>query len=326
MAILASEKVLTLDYWKLAHDLKVGDVVFDSCGKPRKVTVVQEYQTEHCYRISFNDHLMIGGDKHLKFAMENRIYRSTTHRYKGLRKRRVKPKEISVEELTTQSLLDKHERTKYSVPNTEPIQLPHQTLPVPPFIFGYWFISKRKDKTMAPPLGCESIVHEEFRNHGYKVIEKYYLKKNGRRTFKTIPTVDSHLIPNIPTSLPNNYLLASVEQRIELLRGILYGRSRHYNKKRKLFRISGLSNSKLLTQIQQLIESLGHSTRMELDSVVFKSMIKLMEEQEISKTLVHYGRRFIKSIRKLPSQLCVHIETDGEDNSLLVGEGFIPCH
>jgi hypothetical protein len=29
MAILATEKVLTLDYWKMAGDLQVGDIVFN---------------------------------------------------------------------------------------------------------------------------------------------------------------------------------------------------------------------------------------------------------------------------------------------------------
>ena len=33
MAILATQKILTLDYWKRAHDLKAGDYVFDKDGK-----------------------------------------------------------------------------------------------------------------------------------------------------------------------------------------------------------------------------------------------------------------------------------------------------
>ena len=32
MAILANQKVLTLDYWKLANKIKVGDVLFDKDG------------------------------------------------------------------------------------------------------------------------------------------------------------------------------------------------------------------------------------------------------------------------------------------------------
>ena len=34
---------------------------------------------------------------------------------------------------------------------------------------------------------------------------------------------------------------------------------------------------------------------------------------------------FIKEILEIQPQSCVHIETDGEDGTILVGEGFIAC-
>ena len=40
MAILATEKVLTLDYWKPARKIEVGDYVFDKDGKLVKVKLV----------------------------------------------------------------------------------------------------------------------------------------------------------------------------------------------------------------------------------------------------------------------------------------------
>ena len=44
MAILATEKVLTLDYWKRAGSLVEGDYVFDRNGKIVRVKLVQNYQ------------------------------------------------------------------------------------------------------------------------------------------------------------------------------------------------------------------------------------------------------------------------------------------
>ena len=62
-------------------------------------------------------------------------------------------------------------------------------------------------------------------------------------------------------------------------------------------------------------------------TLTFRSKLPLMEGQKVNpKTTIQHGRRFIKAIEKLPAQLCVHIETDGPDNSILVGEGFIACH
>ena len=84
--------------------------------------------------------------------------------------------------------------------------------------------------------------------------------------------------------------------------------------------------------MQGLLESLGHRVTVVHDPwknyyrIMFHSKIKLVEEQTIkSKVMIHNGRRYIKAVEKLPAQLCVHIETDGPDNSILVGEGFIPC-
>jgi hypothetical protein len=50
-----------------------------------------------------------------------------------------------------------------------------------------------------------------------------------------------------------------------------------------------------------------------------------MEHQESPKIKVHTARRQIVAIEKIPAQMCVHIETEGADNSFLVGEGFISC-
>ena len=56
MAILATEKVLTHNYWKPAYKIEVGDYLFDHNGKPTKVTLVQQYHTWFSplpYAISF---------------------------------------------------------------------------------------------------------------------------------------------------------------------------------------------------------------------------------------------------------------------------------
>jgi hypothetical protein len=61
-------------------------------------------------------------------------------------------------------------------------------------------------------------------------------------------------------------------------------------------------------------------------TIFFKSRLKLMEHQESPAIKVHISRRYIKKITPIQGQLCVHIETDDPDNSIVVGEGFIACH
>lgn len=323
MAILATQRILTLDYWKTAHDLKVGDIVFDRTGQPRKVTLVQEYRSKDCFQVKFNDLLEVCGDHHLGFLVETPKYREQIHRYKGVQKWKRPLKFTQIKELLTNMEL------RYSVPTTDPIKLPHQTLPVPPFVFGFWYFNRRWNRRMAAPRGLVKTVYEELHDHGYQVHEHRKVS-TGEQEFTTTPTIESHLVGNMPHRIPNNYLLADVEQRIELLRGILHAKSRQYSKPKDTFRFTSKHYPTVL-QIQGLLESLGHRIKVYYDEykdyykITFRSKLKLMEDQATPKPLVHNGRRYINEIVSLPEQLCVHIETDGPDNSFLVGEGFISC-
>ena len=327
MAILANQKILTLDYWKTAHDLKTGDIVFDRHGNPRTVRLVQEYRAPVCYAIKFDDQLEMFGDKNLSFFLESPGYRIGFSRYRGLKKFRKKLDFKTVEELMDTDVL-------YSVPTTDPINLPHQDLPVPPFLFGFWFFGRKKTRRlpqkMSAPRGFSEMVHEKFRDSGYKIRE-HDLIRTGERFFSILPTIESQLIGTPTHKIPNNYLLASVEQRIELLQGILHAKENQYSKQKKVFRFTS-KNRNISLQVQGLLESLGHCIKVYYDPwkkyyrITFRSRLKLMDEQILkSKVMVHNGRRFVKSVKKLPAQLCVHIETDGPDNSVLVGAGFIPC-
>jgi len=327
MAILATEKVLTLDYWKPASKIQVGDYLFDKNGKPVKVKLVQEYRSEECYQVTFNDHLTVSGDRHLGFLAENKVYRNRTYLYKNKRKFKKLLYFNNVEYLLTKPLKDKRGRLEYSIPTTKPLEFPHQTLPVPPFLFGYWFFAKLSNKRYSVPKGYAKVVHEEFKNHGYEIVERWTLD-NGEKDFSVHPTIESHLVPNIPNKIPNNYLMADTEQRIALLRGILHAKSRQYNKAKDKFRFTS-KHYAIILQIIGLLESLGHRTTYFFDNTLknyvlsFKSRLKLMENQEPKPIKVHHARRYIKAIEKIQPQTCVYIKTEGDDNSFLVGEGFI---
>lgn len=329
MAILANQKVLTLDYWKPASKIQVGDVLFDKDGNPVTVKLVQEYRSEHCYEVTFNDWLTIAGDKHLAFPLENKKYRNRVHSAKTGKKFRRPLQRTTVENLLPKPLKNKDQRLAYSVPTAKPLLLPHQDLPVPPFLFGFWFFNQRKNKMMSAPKGTADLVHQMFQDHGYQITLGHKIN-TGERLFSVYPTIESQLVPNIPARIPANYLLASSEQRIELLRGIIYAKSRQYSKIKDTFRISTYHVA-IIKQIQGLVESLGCKTSLTFDDTYkyytlrFKTRLRLVENQVSPPIKVHQDRRYIKNIEPVPPQMCVHIETTGKDNSFLVGEGFISC-
>lgn len=325
MAILATEKILTLDYWKLANQIQPGDYVFDKNGKLVKVKLAQPVMAPKCYEVMFNDYLRVSGDSHLAFPVETPKYRKRVDEYRGKKKFKRPLVKKAIEELSTLPLKTKYNRLAYSVPTAKPLELPHQDLPVPPFVFGLWFCCTKRNRMFSIADNYVHFVHDKLKSYGYQPI----FNKHAR-FFSVFPTVESQLAPNIPVKIPANYLLASAEQRIELLQGILYAKPRQYSKAKDSFRVTD-QNFRTIQQIQALVESLGHRTKIEYDetkkyyTIYFKSRIKLMEHQVSPPVKVHHARRYIKEIEPIPAQQCIHIETDGDDNSFLVGEGFIAC-
>lgn len=329
MAITANTKILTLDYWKPASQLEVGDWVFDRTGKPVQITLVQQYQGIECYEVMFNDYLTITGDSKLALPTENFKYRNRLQTYKGRFKFRRPLRPLTTEQLAQTPLLDKNNRKTLSVPTAHPLQLPHKDLPIPPFLFGFWFFARKANGKLAPAAGTADFVHEKFRDHGYKT-KKHAVMSSGEHNFSTNPIIARQLIPNIPGTIPHNYLLASAEQRQELLSGIMCAKQRQYNKRRDRFQLTTTTYD-LARRVQMLAESLGSRAKMTNDicnnnyTVQFKTRLQLIPGQASPPVKVQYGRRYITQVSQIPPQMCVHFETTGEDGTILAGEGFIPC-
>jgi hypothetical protein len=329
MAILATERVLTLDWWKPASKIEVGDYVFDKDGKIVRVKLIQQYHSDSCYEVTFSDYLTVRGDNKLGFPTEDLKYRKRLDEYKGVFKFTRPLRHYTTEDFLSVPLRDKRERFSYSVPTTQPLKLPHQTLPVPPFVFGFWFFNRKAHQKFNAPTKRHEEVAARLKDYGYKI--KLGSKRPAqRREFTVTPTIESQLVPNIPTKITNNYLMADVEQRIDLLSGIVLAKSAQYNPQTNKFRITA-RDFPTISRIQMLVESLGSRTAIEHSepkgnyTIYFKTHHKLLSDQTSPEVKVHHGRRYITKITKIPAQVCVHIETTASDNTILVGEGFIPC-
>lgn len=330
MAIQANEQILTLDYWKRADEVLEGDIVFDMEGNPAKVTLVQKYTPPKCYEVIFNDWLSVSGDDKLGFIAEDYFDRHKERKYKGRFPFTRPLRNISVQKLLDEPIYNpRFKYFIYSVRTTPPLQLPHQDLPIPPFVFGFWFINRKVNQRMIAPAGLGDIVHTAFKDAGYK-LKMRDNKPNGRQVFETTPKIETQLAPNIPTRIPARYLMASAEQRIELLRGILHAKRGSYNPRKDTFRFSNL-NLQIIKQIQWLVESLGHKTTLythdvfKHHSITFKSKLPLVQNQRSKPLKFVYGRRQIRKVVEKDPYPCVHIETDGKNGTLAVGEGFISC-
>jgi len=320
MAIAINQRVLTLELWKLASELKVGDWVFNSDGKPVQIKLVQHFVSQDCYEVLFDDHLTVCGDNHLAFRLETQKYRNRLHTYKGVHKFRRPLKQFSV--LEAQEWKD-----RLSLPTTKPISFPHQPLAVPPFIFGFWFFNRRYNQTMIPPPGMSEFVHQKFKDAGYRVTTHRKMK-TGEYEFRCHPSIESQFFASIPRNIPNNYLFCDAEQRIELLSGIVHGKSRQYRPDNDWF-VFTTRNYAHSGQVRFIIESLGSKTHTKEHNqdkrreMFYQSRIRLIENQVSKPIKIQYGRRYIQQITPIAPQSCVHIEIDDANNTMLVGEGFI---
>jgi hypothetical protein len=321
MAITQNQKVLTLDYWKLAGQLKAGDYVFDRNGELVKVKLVHPYFANNCYEVTFNDSLSVQGDSHLCLPIETQKYRHRVCTYKGRHPFRRPLKYFKASEILTMPLVNHRNRKTLSCPITKPLQFPTQpNLYIPPFLLGYWFFNHSKLNNLSFAKDNIEFLSEKFRDYGYKII-KNRMHQNGRLSFRTEPPID----PKID-AIPANYLLASEEQRLELLSGMLYAKKNPYLEKSDHFELFA-PNARICGQICFLLESLSIKLSITKTNgyyrINFTSHAKLLEKQTPRKLKVQYGRRYIVSIKPIEPQMCVHVETESEDSTMLVGEGFL---
>lgn len=328
MAIAAETFIPTMDYWKRASKVQEGDILFNRWGKPVKVKLVQQYMAD-CFKVKLDDGLSVTGDKLLKFGVENEKYRDRLRVYKGKQKFRRPLVVMPVMELVERSNVGRRGRKPYSIPTTSPIQTPHQYLPVPPFLLAIWLFGRNANKEYYNRKSEEGFLEDKFRQSGYAVT--YQRKTKGKpKTFTVAPTLESQFAPFVPTEIPTNYMMASPEQRLELLSGMAYAGLIHNTKGSDEF-TAEFRNPKMATQIQELVESLGiksrlyHRKQRNVYLFFFICKYKICDWQ-LGKTFkVHHSRRYIDKTVPAQPRMCVHIETEEPETGFLAGEGFIPC-
>ena len=81
----------------------------------------------------------------------------------------------------------------------------------------------------------------------------------------------------------------------------------------------------MLTESLGIKAAIQNNQKLQNYTISFKTRHKLVNNQISPELKVHHARRFVTKITKIPAQMCVHIETNSSDNTILVGEGFIPC-
>lgn len=321
MAIASDTPVPTPDGWRLAANLKPGDVLFDPRGGIKTVASVQSYIPGHCYRIEMDDGTSLVGDRHAAMVLQDKKWRCNQQAWfrnqgnKFAQSRFRRPlKRKTFAELYKGPILDKFGRRMWSLQTVSPLEYPSVNLPVPPYVLGLWLGSVTG--TGRHWLGDKdfNLMQRRVREVGFTLVRK----KKGDWMFSFRPSVrESFTFAGavIPDVIPQSYLESDVESRKMLLQGLLDAQdAKKVKKPSNGYSICDSWGS--IRRKQQLLEGLGYVTR--LHKIAGKTNYSLIFTKMSENAAMH--RRFVTNVEKITPRQCVHVVVEGE---FVAGEGFL---
>jgi hypothetical protein len=206
-------------------DLSVGDTVFGGDGTPCLVHTKSDVTERQCYRVTFDDCTeMMCDDQHLWAVHTGEVVPIT-------------------------ALAPGHK-----ILLCGQVQYPDRDLPVDPYVLGLWIADgKHTSGEICKP---DQFVWDEIQRRGY-VLGSYDggASRCTARTVKNIRGKLSQLGVLRNKHIPDRYLMASIPQRMDLLRGLMDGDgSANTTRKQAVF---ASTDKRLSDQVKQLLESLG---------------------------------------------------------------------
>lgn len=236
-------RIPTPDGDKTIRDINEGDFVFNVDGHPVRVIATSEvFKNRRCYEFTFEDGEKIICDENHKWTVQTKgVRKRLNYKSKSGRKSRCIHAIDASGNITLQAFEMaggySHTRKdgkgiefKYRVPIPKPVEYPEKELPVDPYVLGLWLgDGDKNDNRLAVCRDDLYTLLNELRLRSVNVqsIKKYdgkYEVRIGksikhhqhdiREAFRKINVWKNKHIPD-------EYLTASIEQRRELLRGLM---------------------------------------------------------------------------------------------------------
>lgn len=336
--------ILTTKGWKVLDDIKVGEFIFAPNGKKTKVLYKSPiYYGRKCYEILFRDGSKIIADAEHNWLVENKSFRKNIARNKNTSKR--------LQKLTTLEISKKiwyGKETNFTIPLTRPLEFPQKNLLIEPYFLGLWLGdgSSRQSTiysadeeiieylySYAQRLGMKiSVENEKDICRGYAIRAK---KRGGNNLQKKLHSLN--LLKN--KHIPPDYLIASIQQREDLLAGLLD--SDGYCNEKGYVEFCA-TNKNLAKQVIELLRGLGQKPILYVGNATLKGKIisqkyrvhftqtkqffKLKRKQRgIGKDTSNF-RRAIISVNETDSVPVQCLMVEDKSHLFLAGEGLIATH
>ncbi len=332
-------QVLTSFGWQDMGSVVKGQYIFGSDGRKWPITGIFPQGEKPIYRVEFSD------DTETRCCGEH----LWAVRTRSQKKRGAGYQVRSTEELMGD--LEEGGGPKWYVPVVQPIRFHKTPLPLDPYLVGVLIgdgsLTKCVKFSSADPYIVERlrvIVPDLFEgNEGYEV--KYDAQYDYRISGRRVGRGGSKLIKTLKTlgmwgklahqkSIPKRYLMACVDDRMELLRGLMD--TDGYANGFAAAEITTSSPS-LAVDILDLVRSLGGTSRIRYKTTTHRPAYRLLVNTEQNpfalprKAMLYRGdargqrMRSIKSIRPAGSAECQCISVGAPDN-LYVTDDYLLTH
>lgn len=273
-------KLLTPNGWITMGDVKIGDQVIGSNGKPTEVIGVYPQGKKDIYRVWFSDGTNTETcDEHL-WAVN-----SSTRIWRNKKENKNYPNKIlSLRQIIDEGLTLKNGNHKHYIPIVEPIQFQKRNLLIDPYLMGTLLgDGGLTEKTPSFTTIDEELLFEVENRLpvGCKIVGGYkdydIVRKNNKIRYNPLNSLLEEYKLSGKNSytkfIPNDYKFSSIEQRLELLRGLL-DTDGHIFKDGSHIEIT-LASKQLIEDLQFIVQSLGGIGRIKEKWVIYNGERRL---------------------------------------------------
>lgn len=261
-------------------DLKVGDFVYSPTGATTKIIQAHQPFTDQTYRVGFDDGTSVvchGG--HLWHTLSKNERKNNARRWpntgprpqmcKGISAGSVKTT-LEIMNTLTYKRADGKKENNHSIPLTRPVLMAEASLPIDPYFLGQWLADGDSNMLAITTMDPETaaFIHNTGATNGLDVVvsnngsaaNRYALvskvkASNGRGMVGRNPLSDIFRSLGLfdQKHIPQNYLWASVDQRLSLLQGLMDADGGCYRNRCEF----NNTNEALSRGVYQLAASLG---------------------------------------------------------------------
>jgi len=315
--------------WTTMGDIIVGDKILGPDGKETTVTFATEVMHDHkCYRVTFDNGEEIIADAEHLWTVNSGFWSTGS------------------KDWTTEQIKEyiESKNTCMYINSANAIDVNSDIeLPIDPYVLGLWL----GDGESAGGRYTQSILDNkemilEIISRGFEISKSFSNGNSVNSENRTIYGLRTKLNQNDLLKnkhIPEIYLRASINQRLELLQGLMdtdgsvdkrNGRCEFYQK-----------NFNLIEQVRELLSSLGIKNRCSYKTIdgqkyytigfstsehdVFKLARKL-EYQKKCKGHQKNTRHYFKKIEEVNSVPVRCIQVNNKDHLFLCGKSMIPTH